>query len=128
MESLVDPNQSTFVPGRALNDNVILSHEIVKGYGRQRISKRCMVKIDMKKAYDSLKWFLLEQILEGLHMPAKVIRWIMQCVITIRYSIQINGHSTTPFKARRGIRQGDLMSPYLFVLAMDYLTRILKSL
>ena len=55
METLVDPNQSAFVPGRALSDNVILSHELVKGYCRKGVSPRCMFKIDMQKAYDSLE-------------------------------------------------------------------------
>ncbi|KAH0724791.1 hypothetical protein KY284_000656 [Solanum tuberosum] len=63
---------------RDLNDNVILSHELVKGYGRQGISRRCMVKVDMRKAYDSLEWTFLEKILE-----------------------EVNGHNTKPFKAKR---------------------------
>ncbi|KAH0665342.1 hypothetical protein KY285_026548 [Solanum tuberosum] len=80
-------DESGFVPGRALNDNVILSHELIKGYGRQGTSRRCMVKVDMKKAYDSLEWSFLEQILEELQMPAEVIQWIMKCVTTVTYSI-----------------------------------------
>ncbi|KAH0698753.1 hypothetical protein KY284_012968 [Solanum tuberosum] len=109
MSSIVDPNQSAFVPGRAINDNIILSHELVKGYARKGISKRCMVKVDMKKAYDSLEWSFLEQILYEMKFP-------------------VNGKATKPFQARRGVRQGDPTSPFLFVLAMDYLTRVLKSL
>lgn len=76
----------------------------MKGSERHGISKRCMVKIDMKKAYDSLEWTFLEKILEGLKIPSRVIKWIMQCITIVTYSIQINRHSTTLFKARRVIR------------------------
>ncbi|XP_075095511.1 uncharacterized protein LOC142173762 [Nicotiana tabacum] len=64
MDILVGNCQSTFVPGRVISDNIILSHELVKGYGRRGISPRCMVKVDMQKAYDSLEWDFIEQILE----------------------------------------------------------------
>ena len=64
METLVEPNQSAFVPGRALNDDVILSHELIKGYGRQGISRRCRIKVDMRKAYYSLEWTFLKQIMD----------------------------------------------------------------
>lgn len=52
LEHLVDPSQDAFVVGRMLEDNVILRHELVKGYGRKDISPRCMMKIDLQKAYD----------------------------------------------------------------------------
>lgn len=55
MDDLVDRNQSAFVPGRLINDNIILSHELVNGYDRKGLSPKCMLKVDMKKAYDSIE-------------------------------------------------------------------------
>lgn len=52
MAFLINNNQSTFVPGRVINDNIIMSHELVKCYGRKGVSPRCMLKVDMRKAYD----------------------------------------------------------------------------
>uniref|UniRef100_M1ACM3 RNA-directed DNA polymerase (Reverse transcriptase) n=1 Tax=Solanum tuberosum TaxID=4113 RepID=M1ACM3_SOLTU len=118
MDFLVDPSQAAFVPGRMLTDNVILSHELIKGYGRKGISPRCMFKIDMQKAYDSLEWNFLDEVLIGMQMPEKFITWIMQCVRTVSYSIMINGCPSVPFQARRRVRQRDPLSPYLFMLAM----------
>nr|XP_016444107.1 PREDICTED: uncharacterized protein LOC107769412 [Nicotiana tabacum] len=102
--------------------------DAVKGYGRRGISPRYMVKIDMQKAYDSIEWVFLEQVLSGLNFLEKFVKWIMSCISTVTYSIIINGSPTPPFTAKRGIRQGDLMSPFLFVLAMEYLTRLLRTL
>ncbi|XP_019223812.1 PREDICTED: uncharacterized protein LOC109205556 [Nicotiana attenuata] len=119
MNILVDESQAAFVPGRGLIDNVLLSHELIKSYGRRGISPRCMIKIDMQKAYDSIEWEFLEQVLTGLCFPEIFIGWIMECLKTISYSISINGSPTKPFDTKRGVRQGDPMSPLLFVLAME---------
>ncbi|XP_060170867.1 uncharacterized protein LOC132601823 [Lycium barbarum] len=128
METLIDIGQIAFVPGKMLNDNVIMSHELVKGYNRKGTSPRCMIKIDMQKAYDSIEWVFLEQVLQGLNFPAKFVTWIMTCARTVSYSILVNGSPTIPFTEKRGVRQGDPLSPYVFVLVMEFLTRILKQL
>ncbi|KAH0639091.1 hypothetical protein KY285_035677 [Solanum tuberosum] len=60
--------------------------------------------MDMKKAYDSLEWSFLESMLWELKFPAVVVRWIMQCVTTVTYSIMINGKATNLFKAKKGVR------------------------
>ncbi|KAH0664984.1 hypothetical protein KY285_026190 [Solanum tuberosum] len=67
MDFLVDPSQAAFVPGRMLTDNVILSHELIKGYGRKGISPRCMFRM----AYDSLEWNFLKEVLVGMQLPER---------------------------------------------------------
>ncbi|XP_015166707.1 uncharacterized protein [Solanum tuberosum] len=111
MDFLVDPSQAAFVFGRMLTDNVILSHELIKEYGRKAISPRCMFKINMQKAYDSLEWHFLEEVLIGMQLPKRFITWIMKCVRTVSYSIMINGRPSVLFQARRGVRQGDIFIP-----------------
>nr|XP_009767446.1 PREDICTED: uncharacterized protein LOC104218606 [Nicotiana sylvestris]XP_016503251.1 PREDICTED: uncharacterized protein LOC107821332 [Nicotiana tabacum] len=90
MDFLVDKSQAGFVPGRLLNDNILLGHELVKGYCWKGVSPRCMVKIDMQKAYDSLEWVFLEQVLTATNIPSQFLKWIMTCVSTVSYSIMIN--------------------------------------
>ncbi|XP_019240181.1 PREDICTED: uncharacterized protein LOC109220175 [Nicotiana attenuata] len=104
-----------------------LEHELVKGYGRKGITPRCMLKIDVRKAYDSIEWPYVEQVLQCLQFPAKFIRWIMCCISTVSYSVLLNGEPLPPFPAKKGLRQGNPLSPFLFVLAMEYLSRSLKG-
>lgn len=96
MDTLVDGSQAAFVHGRVLTDNILLIHELVKEYERKSASPRCMIKIDMQKIYDSLKWIFLEQVLIGLHFPEEFVRWFMECLRTVSYSIIINGSPTMP--------------------------------
>lgn len=91
MDDLVDRNQSAFVPGRLINKNIILSHELVKGYSRKGLYPRCMLKVDIKKAYDSIEYDYMEQVLTSLQIPGKFIQWITRCLRSVSYAIIING-------------------------------------
>nr|XP_010312970.1 uncharacterized protein LOC104644590 [Solanum lycopersicum] len=117
-----------FIPGRKIGDNIILAHELVKAYTRKNVSPRSMLKIDLQKAYDSVEWPYLEQVMEGLGFPELFIHWVMQCVKTVNYTIVVNGQNTQRFDAAKGLRQGDPMSPFLFTIAMEYFSRLLKGL
>lgn len=87
-----------------------------------------MIKVDIRKAYDSIEWDFLKATLLEYGFPTKLVQLIMTCVTTVRYSLLINGGVTPSFQAKKGLRQGDPISHYLFVLAMEYLNRSLKQL
>lgn len=107
---------------------MILSHELIKEYNRKHIFPRYMVKVDIQKAYDSVEWPFLKQLLVELGFPHNFIWWIMVCLTIVTYTINVNGEITTPFAAKKGIRQGDHISPSLFVVCIEYLNRCLLGL
>ncbi|XP_075101803.1 uncharacterized protein LOC142177231 [Nicotiana tabacum] len=128
VDYIVGPAQSVFIEGRNILDNVILAHELVKGYTQKCVSPRCLIKVDIRKAYDSMEWPFLKMVLLEYGIPAKFVDMIMECVTTVSYSLLLNGGLTPKFQAKKGLRQGDPMSLYLFVLVMEYLNRSLKTL
>ncbi|XP_060190388.1 uncharacterized protein LOC132619521 [Lycium barbarum] len=108
-------------------DNVLIPHELVKGYSHKGISARCTIKVDIRKAYDSVEWPFLKMVLLEFGFPSKLVDLIMECVTIVQYSLLVNGGLTPLFKAKKGLRKGDSMCPYLFVLAMEYLHRTLAD-
>ncbi|XP_019232463.1 PREDICTED: uncharacterized protein LOC109213163 [Nicotiana attenuata] len=82
IECLIGKAQSAFIEGGSIVDNVLFSHELFNGYNRKGLSPRCILKEDLKKAYDSLDWKLLIYMLTDLGFPQKFIGWIMECVTT----------------------------------------------
>ena len=80
-----------------------------------------LIKFDLEKAYDRLSWDFIEYTLERVGLPDSWVRNIMQCVRTVRMTIYWNQKTLDLFKMTRGIRQGDPMSPYIFVICMERL-------
>ncbi|MDV3140050.1 MAG: reverse transcriptase family protein, partial [Sweet potato little leaf phytoplasma] len=123
LPSLVQENQGAFVKDRSILHNILITQELIRLYGRRRVSPRCMMKIDLRKAYDTLEWNFIEEMLHHLKFPQLFVDWTMECIKTASYNIVINGVRGNRFQGTRGIRQGDPISPLLFVLAMEMLTR-----
>ncbi|XP_056863946.1 uncharacterized protein LOC130511120 [Raphanus sativus] len=121
----VSLNQSAFVKDRLLMENVLLASELVKSYHKETVSERCAVKIDISKAFDSVQWSFLLRVLEALNFPAKFILWIQKCIELASFSVQINGELAGYFNSKRGLRQGCSLSPYLFVICMQVLSKLL---
>ncbi|GJY41345.1 RNA-directed DNA polymerase, eukaryota, reverse transcriptase zinc-binding domain protein [Tanacetum coccineum] len=127
LRKLVNINQSTFVAGRQIQDNILLTQELLKGYGRKGGPTRVAFKIDIQKAYDTVNESFLETILTYFGLPGKMIQWIMMCVKTTSFTINVNGELCGFFKGERGLRQGDPMSSYLFTLVMECFTLMMEK-
>ncbi|XP_074305193.1 uncharacterized protein LOC141640239 [Silene latifolia] len=125
LPDIISETQSAFIKGRDIVDNILICHDLVRLYKRKACSPRCMMKVDLKKAYDSIEWDFIKQMLQALKFPDQMIQWIMECVTTPWYTLSLNGSNFGYFQGRRGIRQGDPMSPLLFTICMEYLSRIL---
>lgn len=81
-----------FIPGRAISNNIILAHELVKRYTRKYLSPRSMIKVDLQKAYDSIEWDFVIQILRELRFSRQMVKWIMMGISTVSYTFLINGN------------------------------------
>ena len=83
-------------------------------------------KLDIEKAFDKINWRFIDFMLMKKGFPHKWRRWINSCIRCVQYSVIINGHPRGKTQPTRGIRQGNPISPFIFVLAVDYLSRLLE--
>lgn len=127
LDDIVDSTQNAFIPGRRISDNILLTQEFFKNYHRNVGKARCAFKVDIKKAYDSVNWDFLIQSLHLFGFPDRFIGWITECITTPSYSIILNGETHDFFPGKKGLRQGDPISPYLFTLVMQVLSSIIKK-
>ncbi|KAM0043987.1 putative RNA-directed DNA polymerase [Helianthus debilis subsp. tardiflorus] len=126
LDKLVTLNQSAFVPNRRITDNILLVQKLMHNYHRESGAPRCAFKVDIQKAYDTVDWDFLGDILKGYGFHPSMVEWIMKCISSSSFSVSVNGNIFGYFKGRRGLRQGDPMSPYLFTLVMEVLTSKLQ--
>lgn len=126
LDKLISPLQIAFVPGRKGIDNAIIVQEIIHTLSKKRGKVGYMaLKIDLEKAYDNLEWSFIRDMLIRFNFPLDIIDIIMSCISTVSTSILFNGEALDPIYPSRGIRQGDLLSSYLFILCMELLGQLI---
>ncbi|KAJ6978394.1 hypothetical protein NC653_026709 [Populus alba x Populus x berolinensis] len=127
LEDVIGPSQSTFLPGRNISEAILLTQELMHNSHLQSGPPRCAIKVDLQKAFDTVRWDYILAGLKAVGIPHHIMSWIKICISTAHYTVTFNGALHGFFSATRGIHQGDPLSPYLFVLAMEGLGGIISQ-
>ncbi|KAK2648507.1 hypothetical protein Ddye_015996 [Dipteronia dyeriana] len=126
LPKLVNPNQVAFVPGRQIQDNIIVAQQVLNKFRIAKgINGLISWKIDLSKAYDKIQWSFIKLVLEEQGIVGDLNNLIMSCVF--HNKVILNGEMTDNFTPKCDIKQGDPISPYIFVLFMEKLSHIIHQ-
>lgn len=126
--NIIFESQSAFIEGRLLTDNALIAFEVNHYIRRRTQGKNGIVglKIDISKAYDRLEWGFLRDMMEKFGFREAWVDRILKLVCSVSYSFLHNGVEFGNVIPKRGLRQGDPISPYLYIMCAEGLSAIIR--
>lgn len=128
LNTIISEKQSAFIEGRLLTDNALIAYE-VNHYIRRKTQGKVGVaglKVDISKAYDRLEWSFIEEMFQRFDFPALWVDRVMKCVKSVSYSFLRDGDVFGEINPNRGIRQGDPISPFLYIICVEGLSGMIR--
>uniref|UniRef100_A0A803PAB5 Reverse transcriptase domain-containing protein n=1 Tax=Cannabis sativa TaxID=3483 RepID=A0A803PAB5_CANSA len=126
LHKFISPNQATFVKGRHIIENTMIAREIVHSMNRKKGKGGFMlIELDLEKAYEKMEWEFINSVLLKLGFSSPFTMWIRACILVDEIKLLLNCSIVGKFNSEQGLRQGDPLSPSLFILAAKTLSRLL---
>lgn len=127
LPDLISPCQTAFIRGRQITDNFVATREVLQHIHKSK-NPAVFLKIDFAKAFDSIEWDFLLSVLKARGFSDKWLSWVRELLLTASSRIVLNGENSEFFQHKRGLRQGDPLSPMLFNLAADVFQQMVQGI